>query len=60
MGTTQPRTDEGAPNRTDLDGRYREIGIPAVAAAVRYQSDRKNPAYSPIPAEARFAVDAAA
>jgi hypothetical protein len=27
---------------------YREIGIPAVAAAVRYQGDSKNPAYAPV------------
>ena len=32
-----------------LDGRYGKIGIPAVAAAVRYQSDAKNPAYAPAP-----------
>ena len=31
-----------------LDGRYGKIGIPAVAAAVRYQSDAKNPAYAPV------------
>jgi hypothetical protein len=30
-----------------LDGRYGKIGISAVAAAVRYQSDAKNPAYAP-------------
>ncbi len=32
---------------TTLDGRYGKIGIPAVAAAVAYQSDAKNPAYAP-------------
>ena len=26
---------------------YRQIGIPAVAAAVRYQGDSKNPAHPP-------------
>jgi hypothetical protein len=31
-----------------LDGRYGKIGIPAVAAAVQYQSDAKNPAYAPV------------
>ena len=31
-----------------LDGRYGKIGISAVAAAVRYQSDAKNPAYAPV------------
>jgi hypothetical protein len=30
-----------------LDGRYGKIGISAVAAAVRYQSEAKNPAYAP-------------
>jgi hypothetical protein len=32
-----------------LDQRYREIGISAVAAAVRYQGAAKNPAYAPTP-----------
>ncbi|MGH6771721.1 MAG: hypothetical protein ACRECO_22195 [Xanthobacteraceae bacterium] len=32
---------------SNLDGRYGEIGIPAVAAALRYKSDAKNPAYAP-------------
>ena len=31
-----------------LQHRYGKIGIPAVAAAVRYQGDVKNPAYAPI------------
>lgn len=31
----------------NLDGRYREIGISAVAAAVRFQSEVRNPAYAP-------------
>ena len=31
----------------DLDRRYGAIGISAVAAAVRYQSDGKNPEYAP-------------
>jgi hypothetical protein len=30
-----------------LDRRYGEIGISAVAAAVRYQGSGKNPAYAP-------------
>jgi hypothetical protein len=33
--------------RPDLDRRYGKIGIQAVAAAVRYQSDSKNIAYAP-------------
>jgi hypothetical protein len=32
----------------DLDGRYGKIGIPAVAAALPYKSDAKNPAYAPV------------
>lgn len=31
----------------ELDRRYGAIGISAVAAALRYQSDAKNPAYAP-------------
>jgi hypothetical protein len=32
----------------DLDGRYGKIGIPAVAAALPYGCDSKNPAYAPV------------
>jgi hypothetical protein len=32
----------------NLDGRYKKIGISAVAAALRYKSDAKNPAYAPV------------
>jgi hypothetical protein len=32
----------------NLDGRYGKIGIPAVAAALPYQSDVKNPADAPV------------
>jgi hypothetical protein len=35
-------------SRVDLDARYRQIGISAVAAALRYQSDAKNPRYARI------------
>jgi hypothetical protein len=34
-----------------LDQRYRQIGIPAVAAAARYHGAAKNPAYAPTPAK---------
>jgi hypothetical protein len=34
--------------RADLEERYGEIGISAVAAAVRYRSDARNPAYAPV------------
>jgi hypothetical protein len=33
--------------KTSLDCRYGQIGISAVAAAVRYQGAAKNPAYAP-------------
>ena len=33
---------------SNLDGRYGKIGIPAVAAALAYQSDAKNSAYAPV------------
>jgi hypothetical protein len=34
-------------NEPNLDSRYGEIGISAVAAALQYQSEVKNPAYAP-------------
>jgi hypothetical protein len=34
-----------------LDQRYRQIGIPAVAAAARYHGAAKNPAYAPVAAK---------
>ena len=33
---------------------YGQIGIPAVAAAVRYQGDFKNPAYAPVTIHVRI------
>lgn len=36
-----------------LDNRYRKIGISAVAAAVRYQSDRRNADYAAAPRPVR-------
>jgi hypothetical protein len=39
--------NSAAREHPDLDRRYGAIGISAVAAAVRYQSDSKNPAYAP-------------
>jgi hypothetical protein len=41
----QPRIQSQEPN---LDQRYGKIGILAVAAALPYQSDAKNPAYAPV------------
>jgi hypothetical protein len=37
-----------ATERPSLDCRYGQIGISAVAAAVRYQGAAKNPAYAPV------------
>jgi hypothetical protein len=55
--------EETQSSRVDLDARYRQIGISAVAAALRYQSDRKNPRYAridPLNADTtQFAADAA-
>jgi hypothetical protein len=34
--------------RQDLDGRYGTVAMPALAAALRYPSDSKNPAYAPV------------
>jgi hypothetical protein len=39
-----PRPGSGAQYEADLDRRYGEIGISALAAALRYQSVTKNPA----------------
>lgn len=48
---TAQKTDDAArlsTERTALDSRYGQIGISAVAAAVRYQGAAKNPAYAPV------------
>ncbi len=48
---TAQNTDDTArfsTERTPLDRRYGQIGISAVAAAVRYQGAAKNPAYAPV------------
>lgn len=42
-------SDQTAAQNVSLDGCYRQIGISAVAAAVRYQGVAKNPAYAPAP-----------
>ena len=40
-------TTEQRRERAELDARFGKIGISAVAAALRYGSDAKNPAYAP-------------
>ena len=56
-----PRTDNNGPSEcADLDRRYGAIGISAVAAALRYQSEAKNPAYAPVAAKPREETEEAA
>ena len=43
----QRATPDQRSERAALDARFGQIGISAVAAAVRYQSEAKNPAYAP-------------
>jgi len=43
-----PNKNKPSRERLDLDRRYGEIGISAVAAALRYRSEAKNPAYAPV------------
>jgi hypothetical protein len=50
MNKTNSQTSDNNPK---LDLRYGKIGISAVAAAVRYQSVAKNPAYAPVVARER-------
>jgi hypothetical protein len=39
--------ENSRPAEPNLDSRYGQIGISAVAAALQYQSEVKNPAYAP-------------
>ena len=41
------RPETRTPNRADLGQHYREIGIPAIAAALPYVGVQKNHAYAP-------------
>ena len=45
--TSQRRTTDQRRERAELDPRFGKIGISAVAAAVRYGSDARNPVYAP-------------
>ena len=57
----RPESGETGVESGALDRRYRQIGISAVAAAVRYQGLAKNPAYAPAQIDWRhLAKDAAA
>ena len=53
-------TTEQRRERTDLDPRFGQIGISAVAAALQYRSDSKNPAYAPVEPAKLETEDAAA
>ena len=44
----------------DLDGRFGQIGISAVVAALNYRGDVKNPAYAPVEEQGGFEAHAAA
>ena len=48
MNSNRTANSETNPEAANLDRRYGKIGISAVAAALRYQSDAKNPAYAPV------------
>ncbi len=43
-----PEAAAAAEPAQELDRRYGRIGIPAVAAAARYQGPAKNAAYAPV------------
>jgi hypothetical protein len=62
-GTDRPtqKSHKVPAETTALVSRYRQIGISAVAAAVRYQGVAKNPAYAPASTDKMFdwACDAA-
>lgn len=47
-------------NRPELDRRYGEIGISAVAAALQFRGDAKNPAYAPAQQPTKDREDVAA
>ena len=45
--TKKNTSDRNARSGPDLDSRYGEIGISAVAAALQFKCETKNPAYAP-------------
>ena len=54
---SQRATPEQRRDRAELDPRFGKIGISAVAAAIRYQSEIKNPAYAPAKQHAPVDID---
>jgi hypothetical protein len=57
--TSQRATTEQRRERAELDPRFGKIGLSAVAAAMRYGSNAKNPAYAPAKLAAIEPADAA-
>jgi hypothetical protein len=53
------KTSARKPPGEVLDQRYHDIGIPAVAAAARYQGAAKNPAYAPVAPKWERGIDPA-
>jgi hypothetical protein len=52
MNSPKAETGSDETRKTgDLDRRYGRIGISAVAAALTYKGDSKNPAYAPSEAQ---------
>ena len=49
--TAKTRQETPSSSRTNLDRQYGNIGISAVAAALPYQGESKNPAYAPSESE---------
>ena len=50
-GVLRPSENEAVSQSKAIQHYYREIGIAAVVAAVRYQGDFKNAAYAPVAIE---------
>jgi hypothetical protein len=47
MPASRKASSKATPEVPNLDSRYGKIGISAVAAAMRYQSEPRNMAYAP-------------
>jgi hypothetical protein len=57
---SQRATPEQRRERAELNPRFGKIGISAVAAAMRYAGDARNPVYAPAKPRAAEAADEAA
>lgn len=58
--TAQRATADQRRERAELDPRFGKIGLSAVAAAMRYGSDARNPAYAPVKQSVELTDEAAA